>query len=52
MRVLGGFLAVSGAVWPGGPLVLNLLGGGAQTWPLIRAAWGAPVVVAGDRAHG
>lgn len=50
MRQFGGFLALSGAVWLGGLLVLDVLDGEGVTWLFTLATWGAPVVVVGTVA--
>jgi len=50
MRMLSGFLALSGVVWLAGLVGLDALDGNEQTWLLSLATWGTPVVVAGTLA--
>lgn len=47
MRMLSGFLALSGVVWLGGLIGLDALDGAELTWLSTLAAWGAPVAAAG-----
>lgn len=50
MRMLSGLLGLSGLVWVGGPVLLNAMDGGTQSWPLALATFGSPVVIAGTAA--
>ena len=50
MRMLSGFLGLSGLIWVGVPLLLDAVDGGTQSWPLALATYGGPVVIAGTVA--
>jgi len=50
VRMLSGFLGLSGLIWVGVPLLLDAVDGGTQSWPLALATYGGPVVIAGTVA--